>query len=124
MSIDRPGTPEPGRLRADVGPLEDIPASGGGAHELQDLAVGHAAQTGIIAGVVVCYPLMVAICLLAGTGFAVALWLALWPALFAGPFFGGVVSVGRLVSRVERRPAPSLQPERPADDQAPERRAA
>jgi hypothetical protein len=124
MSIDRAGTREPRRLRADAGPLEETPASGGGAHELQDLAVGHAAQTGIIAGVVVCYPLMVAICLLAGTGLGVALLLALWPALFAGPFFGGVVSVGRLVSRVERPPTRSLQPERPAGDQAPERRAA
>ena len=28
-----------------------------------------------------------------------------WPALFAGPFSGGVVYVGRLMSRTDTRPA-------------------
>ena len=42
----------------------------------------------------------------------------------AGPFFGGVISVGGLLSRTERLAPPSSLPEHPAGEQLPERRAA
>ncbi len=56
----------------------------------------------VLVGVATIYALMVAIGMAAGTTLPIALLLAIWPALFAGPFFGGVVLLGRQLAQIDR----------------------
>jgi hypothetical protein len=55
----------------------------------------------VLVGVAAIYAFMVAIGMAAGTTLPVASPMAIWPALFAGPFFGGVVLLGRQLARID-----------------------
>jgi hypothetical protein len=76
-----------------------------GEIDSSDSAMGHAVVRGAVVGTVVGFVATTAIALIAGTSFGMALTVAVWPAFVGGPFFGGVVAVGRFMHREEQREA-------------------
>jgi hypothetical protein len=68
-----------------------------------DGAVGRAVVRGITAGAVFGFVVTVLIGLLADLDLERAVEIAVWPGFVGGPFFGGVVAVGRFMLREERR---------------------
>ena len=85
--------------------LPRTPRSTGPGAEQEPVELGRGLGFSALAGVAAIYALMVAIGMAAGTTLAVALLLAIWPALFAGPFFGGVVLLGRQLTELDRERA-------------------
>ncbi len=69
----------------------------GEGDNLSDASVGRAFRNGSLLGVPAIYAVMVVIVLAAGGSWAQAFLIATWPALVAGPFFGGLLLLGRLV---------------------------
>ncbi|SRR5579885_2112649 len=82
--------------------------------EIKDTEMVRAAKVGVLVGVLVVYAAVVVICMIGGAWSRTdALIIAVLPALFAGPFFGGVVAVFTVARREELAEAvthPALAP--------------
>ena len=70
-----------------------------------DADMGRAVVRGVIIGGFAGFVGTLVIALVADTGWRRSLQIAVWPAIVGGPFFGGVVAVGRFMAREERREA-------------------
>ena len=82
--------------------LPRTPRSTGPGAEQEPVELGRGLGFSALAGVAAIYALMVAIGMAAGTTLGVASLAAIWPALFAGPFFGGVVLLGHQLAQKDR----------------------
>ena len=105
-------------------PLPSAPRSTGPRPEKKPVELGRGLGFSALAGVAAIYALVVAIGMAAGTTLGVASLLAIWPALFAGPFFGGVVLLGRQLAQKDREGAPRSVPLGAVDPEPGHRQAA
>ncbi len=105
-------------------PLRRTPSSTGPRAEQEPVELGRGLVSSALAGVAAIYALMVAIGMAAGTTLGVASLLAIWPALFAGPFFGGVVLLGRQLAQIDREGGSRSVPFGAVDPEQGHRRAA
>ena len=69
--------------------------------ELTDDDLSFSVHRGVLFGLPGIYLVVVAMALLAGTSLTDALWMALLPALFCGPFFAGFVFLNSRLGRIE-----------------------
>ena len=71
--------------------------------DLEDQAVGHAITVGTMIGILTIFVATFAVVLMAGASWGRAFFVAPWPAIVGGPFFGSLFAIGRVVRHEELR---------------------
>lgn len=77
--------------------------------EIEERAAGHALVLGVTGGIPLLFAAVAIAVLLAGGGISIALQVAGWPAIVAGPYAGGFIVLTRMAA-AQQAPAAEVHP--------------